>query len=96
MNFIVGLIVGSSLGLFFMALITVGREEDKMMNRQDELLSIDELIRDIFYDAGIVGSELQINKEKKDFFNSYIKNGFVVVPVEEDGKLVFRMTLNRK
>lgn len=46
-NFIVGLIVGSSLGLFFMALITVGREEDKMMNRQDELLSIDELIKEL-------------------------------------------------
>ena len=45
-NFIVGLIVGSSLGLFFMALITVGREEDKMI-RQDELLSIDELIKEL-------------------------------------------------
>ena len=30
-----------------MALITVGREEDKMMNRQDELLSIDELIKEL-------------------------------------------------
>ena len=46
MNFIIGLIVGSSLGLFFMALITVGREEDKMI-RQDELLSIDELIKEL-------------------------------------------------
>ena len=59
-------------------------------------LSIDELIRDIFFDAHISGSDLQIKKEKRDFYNKYLKNGFVVEPVEENGKLVFRMTINRK
>ena len=59
-------------------------------------LSVDDLIRDIFYDANITGSEFQIKKEKTDFFNMYIKNGFLVEPVEENGHLVFRMTLNRK
>lgn len=50
-NFLVGLFIGSSLGLFFMALISVGRTEDERMseqvNKQVEPLSLDELIMEL-------------------------------------------------
>lgn len=59
-------------------------------------LSVDELIKDIFFDANISGSELQIKKEKNDFYNKYLKNGFSIEPVEENGRLVLKMALKRK
>lgn len=59
-------------------------------------LSVDELIRDIFYEANISDSELQIKKEKNDFYNNFLKKGFIIAPVEENGRLVFKMRLNRK
>lgn len=46
-NFLVGLFIGSSLGLFFMALISVGRTEDERMSEQVEPLSLDELIMEL-------------------------------------------------
>ncbi len=59
-------------------------------------LDVEDLIQELFYDANICGAESQINKEKESFFNKYLKNGFIVRPTEEDGRIVLKMDYIKK
>ena len=59
-------------------------------------LDIEELLRELFYEANICGAENQVEKEKEAFFNRYLKNGLLLKPVTEDGKPVLKIELYRK
>lgn len=56
----------------------------------------DDLLERIFYEAGVNGSYSQLEQEKQAFYNDYLKYGFVIQPVEENGKIIYKMTINKK
>ncbi|MBR4880926.1 MAG: hypothetical protein IKU19_03270 [Clostridia bacterium] len=58
-------------------------------------LNIRELLKNLFYEAGIGGADSQLEKEKEAFYNKYLKHGLLMKPVEEDGKLVMKIELYR-
>ena len=59
-------------------------------------LDVNDLLRDIFYEAVITGAESQVQKEKDAFFNKYLKNGLLLKPVMEDGRLRLKIELYKK
>ncbi len=61
-----------------------------------ETLDAGELIDNLFHEAYITGADTQMEQEKMQFFNTYLKSGLLLRPQEEDGKTVFKMELNRK
>ena len=70
----------------------------KTFNETGEFKTLDvaELLQELFYDANIGGAENQVEKEKEAFFNKYLKNGLLIKPVSEDGKLIFKIELYKK
>lgn len=60
-----------------------------------ETLKVEELMDAIFREAHIVGADKQIEQEKQVFYNTYIKKGLIVKPIEIDGQIVFKMEFNR-
>jgi hypothetical protein len=58
-------------------------------------LYVEDLIRSLFYDVNVIGSDSQVTTEKELFYAKYLKRGFIITPVEQDGKLVFKMALNK-
>ena len=73
-------------------------ERIKVFNETGEFKTLDvsELLQELFYDANIGGAENQVEKEKEAFFNKYLKNGLLIKPISEDGKLVFKIELYKK
>lgn len=61
-----------------------------------ETLDVNETIQQIFYDAEISGAESQVKKEKDAFYDKYLKNGFLLKPIEKDGVIRFQLSLNVK
>ena len=61
-----------------------------------ETLDVNELVRDIFYAAEIESEGAQLQKEKDNFINKYLKNGFVIKPVMENGKYHLKMDIPKK
>ena len=59
-------------------------------------LNVDELLTEVFYEAGIIADEKQLEQEKQVFYRKYIKNGFLVKPVEEDGVKKMKIQFNRR
>ena len=59
-------------------------------------LDVDELLQQIFNEARIVGAESQIEREKEAFFNKYLRNGLLIKPVLENGKMIFKIELAKK
>lgn len=70
----------------------------KMFNQTGNFgtLDIDNLLRELFYEADIDGAESQLNREKEAFFRKYLKNGLLIKPVMADGKYTFQIELHRK
>ena len=70
----------------------------KMFNQTGNFgtLDIDNLLRELFYEADIDGAESQLNREKEAFFKKYLKNGLLIKPVMADGKYTFQIELHRK
>ncbi len=62
---------------------------------QFELLDVNELLTTLFHEACISGADKQIAQERQVFFNTYLKKGLLIKPTEEDGKLIFKMEINR-
>ena len=73
-------------------------ERIKRFNSTGEFGSLDvaELLQQLFYDANICGAEGQVQKEKDAFYEKYLKNGLLLKPVLEDGKLVFKIEIYKK
>ena len=73
-------------------------ERIKRFNSTGEFGTLDvaELVQQLFYEANIGGAEGQVQKEKDAFFNKYLKNGLLIKPVVEDGKMVFRIEVYKK
>lgn len=46
--------------------------------------------------AGISGNPNQVNQEKQTFYNKYLKNGFIIEPIEENGELTYKMKIYKK
>ena len=61
-----------------------------------EELDAEDLVHTIFQEARVTGGSTQIQKEKDEFFKKYLKDGLVVKPVEQDGRMIFKMEINRK
>ena len=59
-------------------------------------LDINELIDELFEEAFIRGEESQLKKEKEVFYNKHLKNGLLIKPVNEEGRLKFKIELKRK
>ena len=59
-------------------------------------LDVDALLSELFYEANIGGAEGQIQKEKDAFFTKYLKSGLLLKPVNENGKLVFKIEIYKK
>ena len=59
------------------------------------ILDVEELLDTIFREACIMGADKQILQERQVFFNTYLKRGLIVKPIEENGRLVFKMEFNR-
>ena len=70
----------------------------KMFNQTGNFgtLDIDNLLRELFYEADIDGAESQLNREKEAFFRKYLKNGLLIKTVMADGKYTFQIELHRK
>lgn len=70
----------------------------KMFNQTGNFgtLDIDNLLRELFYEADIDGAESQLNREKEAFFRKYLKNGLLIKPVMADDKCTFQIELHRK
>lgn len=70
----------------------------KMFNQTGNFgtLDIDNLLRELFYEADIYGAESQLNREKEAFFRKYLKNGLLIKPAMADGKYTFQIELHRK
>lgn len=62
---------------------------------QFEILDIEELITTLFHEACISGAGKQIEQERKVFYNQFLKKGLIVKPVEQEGRLIFQMEINR-
>ena len=60
------------------------------------ILDVDELLRELFYEANIQAEEGQLNKEKEAFYNKYLKKGLLLKPVEVDGRLRLKIELEKK
>ena len=73
-------------------------ERVERFNTTGEFGSLDvaELLQEIFYDAEIKGAESQVKKEKDAFYTKYLKNGLLLKPVMENGKLVLKIELYKK
>lgn len=61
-----------------------------------ESLDVEELLKGLFYKAGIGGAEGQIRKEKEAFFNKYLKGGLLLKPILEANKMTFKIEMYRK
>lgn len=59
-------------------------------------LDVNELLKTLFNDANINGAESQIQKEKDAFYDRYLRNGLLLKPVAEDGKLRFKIEVYKK
>ena len=59
-------------------------------------LNVDELLTEIFYEAGIVVDEKQLEQEKQVFYNNYLKKGFLIKPVDEEGVRKLKIQFNRR
>lgn len=60
-------------------------------------LNVNDLLRDLFYEANIGGAEGQLKKEKDAFFNKYLKNGLLIKPVNnENDELVLKIEIFKK
>lgn len=59
-------------------------------------MNVDELLTELFGEAGIKGDESQLEKEKEVFYNKHIKNGFAIKPVTENGEKRLKIELKRK
>ena len=73
-------------------------ERIKHFNSTGEFGSLDvaELLQQLFYDANICGAEGQVQKEKDAFYEKYLKNGLLLMPVTEEGKMVFKIEIYKK
>jgi len=73
-------------------------ERIKHFNKTGEFgtLDVDELLKELFYDANISGAESQVIKEKEAFFNKYLKGGLLIKPTMENGKHTFKIELYKK
>ena len=60
------------------------------------LLQPFQLLQQLFYDANICGAEGQVQKEKDVFYEKYLKNGLLLKPVMEEGKMVFKIEIYKK
>ena len=60
-----------------------------------EILDVDELLTTIFHEACISGADKQMAQERQVFFNTFLKKGLIIKPTEEDGRMVFKMEINR-
>ena len=54
-----------------------------------------EIVDNLFTEARITGAENELEREKSAFYDKYLRKGFSVRPVEENGRFVFRMELNK-
>ena len=59
-------------------------------------LDVEELIDELFAEAYIMAEESQLKKEKEVFYNKYLKNGFQVKPVNENGQLRLKIELKKR
>lgn len=59
-------------------------------------LDVEQLIDELFAEAYIKAEESQLRKEKEVFYNKYLKNGLLIKPVNEEGRLKFKIELKRK
>ena len=57
-----------------------------------EFLSADEMLEQIFYRSGISGHFRQVEKEKEDFFNKYLKKMKLII-VEKEGTKVYQLVV---
>ena len=73
-------------------------EKIKHFNETGEFgcLDVDVLLQQLFYDANIIGAEGQVKKEKDAFFNKYLKNGLLMKPVMDGGKLRLKIEIYKK
>lgn len=73
-------------------------EKVKRFNEKGEFfpLEVEELLKELFYEACINLEEGQLRKEKDAFYNKYLKKGLLIKPVEEDGVLRFKIEIERK
>ncbi len=62
---------------------------------QFEILDVDQLLITIFHEACINGADNQMEQEREVFFNTFIKKGLIIKPTEEDGRMIFKMEINR-
>ena len=59
-------------------------------------LDVEELLKELFYDAVINGADGQVRKEKDAFFNKYLRNGLLLKPVMENDRMVLKLELYKK
>ena len=73
-------------------------ERIKHFNKTGEFgtLDVDELLKELFYDANISGAESQVIKEKEAFINKYLKGGLLIKPTMVNGKHTFKIELYKK
>lgn len=57
-----------------------------------EFLSVDEMLNQIFYRSGVSGHYRQIEKEKQDFYNKYLKKLKLSI-VEKEDKKVYQLLI---
>lgn len=60
--------------------------DDFNTSGQLEFISVEEMLDKVFFRSGIVGHYKQIESEKKDFYNKYIKKLRLVIADGEDGR----------
>jgi len=61
-----------------------------------EFLDVDDLLHHLYIKAGVRCEQSQLEKEKKNFFDKYLRGGLVIKPVSVDGKLTFRIEIEKK
>lgn len=57
-----------------------------------EFLSVDEMLNQIFYRSGISGHYRQVEKEKQDFYNKYLKKLKLTI-VEKEGTKIYQLVI---
>ena len=57
-----------------------------------EFLSVDEMLNQIFYRSGISGRYRQVEKEKQDFYNKYLKKMKLAI-VEKEGMKTYQLMI---
>lgn len=69
-----------------------------MFNEKGEFpyLQVSELLSRVFWMAGVRCEATQLEKEKESFYNRYLRGGFRIRPVEEDGVLRFCIDIEKK